>query len=246
MSDVRRSVFCFLSVCVIVLCAVPCYGDSLLFIGVSGRRTNKEEAVRLALEDAARRLSFFHLVSAQSVKRDHRGSGAMDVRIESEYQLQYDDELEKFLETLEYNPATDIFENNNAVFVIARTASCVSMPSALGHSFGNRRPSWISSPPAEIDGFITGVGFSGRLSSHRDTIVRSYERAVVSIIENMETHVNGEQEYYQDTTSAFGFSLSSSGEISASGTIKNFYVIESWTDPDNLSVWTLAVASKSL
>ena len=239
-----RLVLYFLPVFVAILFNVHCYGDSLEFIGVSQRHSNRDETIQLALEDAARKLSFFNSISAHSANWDHRGVGSMDINIGFDYRLQYDDDLEPFLNALTFDPIADVFEYNNAVFVVARTVSSVSMPSAKGHSFENRRPVWIDSPPAEIDGYVAGVGFSGRLSSHRDTVVSSYERAVVEIIENMGSHIFGELQVHQKNYSAFGFSAASSGGAVTSGTLKNFYVIESWTDPTNLSVWTLAVASR--
>ena len=167
----------------------------------------------------------------------------MDVFIHSDYQLFYDNDPEKYLENLEYNPIIDIIENNNAVFVITRFDAGVTMPSFRGHSFSAERPYWVNTPPSEIEGFITGVGYSGRLSSHRDMVVRSYERAVISIIRHYESVLQGEHQIYQDT-GVFGFESSFSGETRFQGALENFYVVESWTDLSNLSVWTLAVAKK--
>jgi hypothetical protein len=220
-------------------------GGGLVFVGVSGKLSRQEDAVKAAVEDAARKLSFFYSVSGYSFKREHIGSETLNFNIDSEYRLEYDDDLEKYIKELEYDPAIDIFENNNAVFVIARAAGGPAMPNAPGHYFGNKRPQWVDAPPLNIDGFVSGVGFSGRLSSHCDTVVRSYEKAVIAIIESMESHVSGTTQNYQNTSSAFDFDMDSSNKTSAFGTLKNFYVIESWTDPANLSVWTLAVASGS-
>ena len=219
-------------------------GDGLVFIGVSGRLSNREDAIRNALEDAARKLSFFDSVRVSSVSWDRRGAGTMDISIGSEYHLHYDQDLEPFINALAFDPVLDVFEINNAVFVVARTAPRLPMPSVIGYTSGTRRPSWVESPPAEIGGYTAGVGFSGPRSSHRDTVVISYERALVNIAENMAIQVRGGQEVYQDTATAFGFALNDTGETSASGTLRNFYIIESWTDPTNLSVWTLAVANR--
>lgn len=216
---------------------------TLVFVGVSPRLSNHEDSINLALRDAARRYSFFHQVSGQYAGIEHIGARLLDVYFSSEYQLQYNNELEKFLNVLEYDLTTDVFENNNAVFITTRVSSDVSMPMFRGHSFG-QRPRWIDSPPSEIEGFAVGIGFSGRLSSHRDTVVRSYERAVISIIKSMESSIHGEQSVYQDTSHALGFAAQASGMTIAYGELENFYIIESWTDPANLSVWTLAVARK--
>ena len=251
-----RIKFFFTLVCAVVLCAVPCYGKGkheqttnvqtgvLQFTGVSGKLSSREEAIRTALNDAARRLSFFNWVSGNSVDQEQNGGGTFDFNVSSDYSLQYDADIEKFLEELEYDPATGIFENNNAVFVIAYIISDIPMPQFRGHSFGKERPGWVDAPPAEIEGFIAGTGFSSRLSSHSDTVIKSYENAVIGIIKNMNISVSGEQQGYQNNSSAFDFYLDSSNETDAKGELKNFYIIESWTDLKNLSVWTLAVAKR--
>jgi hypothetical protein len=244
----------FTLVCAVILCAIPCYGKGkqeqtanmqagvLKFTGVSGKLSSREESIRAALKDAARRLSFFNSVSGCSVIQEQSGSGVFDFSVNSDYWLSYDDELEKYLEQLVFDPLTDVFENNNAIFVTAYIRSDVSLPSFRGHSFGKERPSWIDTPPSEIEGFIAGIGFSSRLSSYGDTVIKSYESAVIGIIENMNTRVMGGQQTYQNNASVFSFYADSSSETSSAGELKNFYIIESWTDPKNLSVWTLAVA----
>jgi hypothetical protein len=219
--------------------------SGLTFIGVSGKLSKREDTVKAAFEDAARKLSFFYSVSGYSFKRERIGSETLDFNIDSEYRLEYDSNLEKYVKELEYDPNNDVLENNNnnVIFVIARAARGTAMPDVRGHSFGKERPWWVDAPPLNIGGFVSGVGFSGRLSSHSDAVVRSYEKAAVAIIENMGSRVSGIRQNYQNSYSAFGFDMVSSNETSASGSLKNFYVIESWTDPANLSVWTLAVAS---
>jgi len=253
-----RLTFLYLLACAVVFC-ISCYGGGksqerqtraeqfgvrggLVFIGVSGKLSNRDASIHAALEDAARRLSFFHSVSGYFIRRENIGGGVFDFDIGGDYRLEYDRELEKFMEELSFDPETDVFENNNAVFVVTRTAQGVSMPQFRGHSFGSERPLWIDAPPSEIGGFAVGIGFSSRQSYHRDTIVKSYENAVLSIIGRMSSKVTSRQESY-DSSSAFGFASTTTSEISASGTLKNFYIIESWTDPANLSVWTLAVAN---
>ena len=265
---VLHPVFFFLFVYIVLLTLVSCSGgakhnvspdiyqtensrshypgvspDTLVFTGVSARLSSRDESIELALKDAARRLSFFCSVWGSSVKREHIGGEVMDFHVESEYRLEYDESLDKFIDELMFDPATDTFENNNAVFIVARAISDVVMPAAAGHSWGNKRPDWVDKPPAEIGGFPAGVGFSGRLSSHSETVIRSYERAVIAILGNIESHIIDEKLVMQNSYSMFDFDIVSSSETKLSGSLKNFYVIESWTDISNLSVWTLAVAS---
>jgi hypothetical protein len=217
--------------------------QNLYFLGVSPRLSNRNAAIETALKDAARRFSLFNSVNGNITMLEHIGGEVMNYKLDKEYTLQYDTELEKYIEQLEYDPLVDIFENNNAVFVLTHVATEVFMPQYKGHSVGKEHPKWISSPPSEIDGYIASVGYSSRLSSHSDTIIKSYENAVLGIIENLVTQVN--REYYDslNSYSAFGFDMASSSVFNSSCTLKNFYIIESWTDSANLSVWTLAIAS---
>jgi hypothetical protein len=243
-------------VCVIILFAIPCYGEGkqeqtintqasvLQFTGVSEKLSSREESIQSALKDAARRLSFFKSVSGYSVKLEQNSGGAFDFNVNSENFLLYDGELEEYLNQLVFDPSADVFEFNNAIFVIASVVSNVSMPQFRGHSWGKERPRWVDTPPAEIEDFIVGTGFSSRLSSHSDTVVKSYENAVIEIIENINISLRGKQQSYQNNSSAFDFFLDSSNETAAKGELKNFYIIESWTDPKNMTVWTLAVAKR--
>jgi hypothetical protein len=257
-------------VCVIILFSIPCYGEgrqeynntrisdvqvpvssqeiaplgNLTFTGVSGKLSSREDSIQAALKDAARRLSFFYSVSGYSVSQEQSGGGTFGFNINLNNCLLYDDELEKYHDELEFNPVTDVFEYNNAVFVITRVKSDVSLPQFRGHSWGKERPRWVDTPPAEIEGFTVGTGFSSRLSSHSDTVIKSYENAVIGIIENMNIHLRGQQQNYQNNSGTFGSNMDSSNETGAKGELKNFYIIESWTDIKNLSVWTLAVAKR--
>jgi hypothetical protein len=213
-----------------------------VFIGVSPRLTNHEDAIQTALMDAAQRLSFFISVSGASIMYERAGSGTFGSYVHFDYRLEYDDDLDKFFDILEYDPQNDVFEFNNAVFVITRVKTGISMPAFRGHFIGGDPPHWIFEPPSLIGGFSAGVGFAGPYLSHRDTVVKSYENAVIVIIENMEIHLTGEAYNYNESSI---HNYAAVTQTSASGTLKHFYIIETWTDPVDLSVWTLSVAVKN-
>jgi hypothetical protein len=221
---------------------LPLTGGELVITGVAGRLSSRNDSIQAALRDAARRLSFFYSVKGEALVQANIGAGVFDYSHETERSLSYDEDLEQYLDKLQFDPARDVFEHNNAVFVSARVPAGQPMPSPAGHSAGRERPAWVESPPGTIGGFIVGVGFAGRRSSHKDTVIASYENAVFALIETISTKVNGERKIYQNSSSAFGFDMSSSSMVESRASLKNFYIIESWTDPANLSVWTLAVA----
>jgi hypothetical protein len=54
--------------------------------------------------------------------------------------------------------------------------------------------------------------------------------------------MSGETYIYEENSSQNTTAVT---ETSASGTLKHFYILETWTDPKDLSVWTLAVAVKN-
>ena len=258
--DTVRRALCFLPVCIFVLLIVSACANNaqtqdsfqqpyvhsgsrggLVFVGVSANFSDRDESISTALRDAARKFSFYNSVNGSSIIKGQTGGSVFDDKFTSEYQLQYDKDLDKYIEQLEFDPEKDIFENNNALFVVARVPSGPTMPSASGHSYGSSRPLWIDSPPLEIGGYIAGIGHSDRHNSHRDTVVKSYERAVISIIGSLGSHITGETYSYQGA-SVFDIGQLTATEMTVSGTINNFYIIESWTDPFKLSVWTLAIA----
>lgn len=260
MKRFKSTAFIFLLVCAVIL-AVPCcaggssqrepaqiqFSDgSLVFVGVSPRLSNRDTAIQTALEDAARRLSFFYSVRGVVVRREHIGAEVLNYFMDRSYLLEYDNDLQKYIDQLEFDPLTDISENNNAVFVTTRVASDSRMPHYRGHSTARTAPRWVNSPPFEVDGLLAAVGHSGRLASHANTVIKSYENAVTGLIESIATQITSEYHNYTDSYSVFGFDISSSNRTSASYILRNFYIIDSWTNPADLSVWTLAVARRGL
>ncbi|MCL2805796.1 MAG: hypothetical protein FWD26_07650 [Treponema sp.] len=212
---------------------------SLVFLGVSPRLSNHDNAIQNALTDAARRFSFFDSVSGTVTRREQAGGNAMNFLADKNYALQYDKDLEKYKDRLEI---IKTFENNNAVFVVARADTAnISVPRYMGHSYAKQRPKWVDTPPV-ISGHIVYVGHSGFLSSHADAVIRSYENAVTGIIESITTQIINTQNNYLNSYSAFGFEITSTTATNASCTLRNFYIVESWTDPATNNVWTLAVS----
>jgi hypothetical protein len=82
--------------------------NKLTFTGVSGRLSNREEAVTAALEDAARKLSFFYSVNGFIFSYEYHIGGTP--YFETIYKLSYDSELDKFIKQLEYDPVTDVLK----------------------------------------------------------------------------------------------------------------------------------------
>jgi hypothetical protein len=213
----------------------PLSHNAPVFTGVAdGFYLWKNRAIAQALKDAARRVSLYHSVGAYiQFDETYDPASYQGSRIFSQMKIFYDEDYEKYISDLEYDQK-DVYEEYNAVFVRARYKGIdVKVPySGAEHQ---SKPQWIENPPPTIEGFPAAVGFAGGQLSYRKTIIASYEDAIFALLQNNGHIITGVQE-----TSGGVFSDSSA--LRASGIIKGFYIVETWTDPRTKAVWTLAVA----
>ncbi|MDR1352521.1 MAG: hypothetical protein LBK05_04480 [Treponema sp.] len=219
------------------------FRQGLVFFGVSGGYyVSRNRAVDLALRDAARRLSFYHSVEAfiqfdETYYRQFQGS-----QIDTARGLIHDEDYEKYIGALEFDPEQDVYEDDNVLFVRAGytgpdAAPVNSVPSPPPRAFrsGAQKPSWIESPPSRIDGRPASIGFSGPRLSYKDTLTASYEDAVFALVQN----------YFYAVAAGQTAGNTEAGDCSAAraaGVVMGFYVLETWTDSVTGGVWTLAVA----
>jgi hypothetical protein len=214
------------------------FQNGLLFPGISGGHyVSRNRAVELALRDAARRLSFYHSVEVflqfdETYSRQFQGS-----RIDAVRELVHDEDYEKYVAALEFDPEQDVYEDNNVLFIRAGytgpDAPAVDyIPSLQGST---KKPSWIENPPFRIDGCPASIGFAGPRLSYKDTVTASYEDAVFALVQNYFYALIAGQ------TDAGG-TFDDSSVSYASGVVKGFYALETWTDPVTGGIWTLAVA----
>jgi hypothetical protein len=97
------------------------------------------------------------------------------------------------------------------------------------------KPAWIENQPARIGGQYAAVGFAAERVSYKNTVTASYEDAVFAMVQNHLYAVTAGQTEGGGAPGDFSVSY-------ASGIVKGFYVLETWTDPDTGGVWTLAIA----
>jgi hypothetical protein len=209
-----------------------------VFTGVSsGHYLSTNRAVTLALQDAARRVSFFHSVEARIKYSEAYNPQFRLSHSDEEKELIYDTDYDKYIRFLEFDPERDVFEENGSLFIRTQYTGEAESPAHYrpAVSRGGRKPSWIDSPPAKIGGSFCAVGYAGPRLSHKDAVIASYENAVYALVQNNFYKVYASQQVYGstmlDTAAAF-----------ASGIVKGFYVLETWTDPKTGVVWTLASA----
>jgi len=220
--------------------------NGLVFIGCIGRRSNPKETLQLALEDAARQAAVFYKVSGEFIIINNTGSGAFDYVNDTNTSLDYDIEGSKqYVDSLQFNADTDTLETENTFFV--RTIYGSSIPFPLSYNPIHRaeqKPDWVDNPPLEIEGYEVGVGYSGRHSSLSDTYKNSSRNAIFDIIRRINATSESSDILYQNTCGIFGYKTSNNNIIRSYGTLTGFYVLDTWMDPHEKSVWTLAIAVK--
>jgi hypothetical protein len=218
---------------------LPVFND-LVFHGAAGIRFDREAAIRLALEDAARKAALFTRLEGRIVLYNNTGAGLLDYRSDTERVLIHDEEYQKYIERFIFDPDTDVLEENHTVFVRVRYPSTAppDIPGGL-FSHGAAKPGWIDEPP-HSSGYLTGIGFAGRRTSHADTVRISYENAIFSIIRTISSVVDGKTTDVRQS-GGFAYGLGES-RIRAEGALTAFYVLDFWRDPASGAVWTAAIA----
>jgi hypothetical protein len=223
-------------------------GNGLVFIGIAGKRSNPDEALQLALEDAARRVTLFHKVSGEYAIENNVGSGAFDYTHNAYASLSFDREgYKKHVEALQFNADTDMIEIENAVIVRTVYPSALHAPVQYRPVYGkvDQKPGWVENPSFEIAGYEVGIGFSDRYSSLVDTCTNAYHNAIFAIIRNINATARTNDLLYQNTSSLFGYKTSSDNVTYSYGTLTGFYMLDMWIDPATKTVWTLAIAKKN-
>jgi hypothetical protein len=233
--------------------AVPGFWDTapspefLFFIGAATIRSNREESVSLALEDAARKVAMYHFLEGRYESHVDVGSGFLEYQAGTVSSLDYDRDYLKYTGDLVYDPERDILQWENSLFVRARYPlnNGEVLPPARVLAAAGDRPGWINTPPEDISGYVYGVGLAGRRAYHRDTVNGSCEAAVFAIIRNISGRAAGGAADVQKS-GALGYSGASGASVSSALSLKGFYVLDTWIDPVSKAVWTLALAREDL
>lgn len=207
-------------------------------IGISGRQTKREDEITAAREDAARKVAMYYGLFAESETVQSIGSGFLDHYVDSTISLKYDQQFEKYIDTLSFDPKQNIINSDGVLFV--RFTCPVPFTGTISYSSGTKpdgSPEWTSRPPVIAGNYIIGVGHSGRQLRLKDTVYKSYESAAAALAAQISTTIET-----KETADTGAYQNTSVIIQKSAGELNNFAVIEIWIDPDNLSVWTLAVA----
>jgi hypothetical protein len=220
-------------------------GGGLIIVGSSARRVNREETLSMALQNAAVKVAAYNQVQGYVESREIQQAGFMGYSsaVEGEISPTFEDHdyyYNSYAESLEFDPETDILERDNALFVRVR------VPATGGHIITHPaatvtpgQPGWIGVPPV-FPGFNVGVGYGAPQSNISYALNASYKDAILKIIGNVSSSVSVSHEESNEGM----YSSVTERTSSSQSTLKGFYVLEIWIDPQTTAVWTLAVAQQ--
>ena len=206
-------------------------------LGVTGRQSSRTAEIEMAMEDAARKVSMYHIVWASIDAVQNIGSSFFDYYVDSKTRVEYDMRLERYMQRLKFDPDRDVSRNKDGAVFVSFTYPA-AFPGNISYNYGKNpdgSPEWVHKPPREIGGFAAGIGRSGRLSKFGDTFKKSYEAAAASIVSNASTSIMTKDSSVQSQ-------VNSQIILQSSGYLTHFLVLETWIDPETRAVYTLAIA----
>lgn len=210
--------------------------NSLIFLGVSGPMYKPEAEIDAAREDAARKAAMYHGLTASFTSTQGMGTNALDYYSDSNFQMEYDQELDRYIDKLTYNPEHDVTNSSGAIFI--RFSYPGIYPVDINYKSAKEAdgsPEWIKHPPLEIEGFMAQVGFARRQLRIRDTIAKANEDAIANLISRSSSSLKISDTVNNDSTSSVITQQSS-------GKLLYFMILETWINPEDLSVWNLTIA----
>jgi hypothetical protein len=211
----------------------------LVLIGAAGRQQRKEDAVTLALKDAAKKAAFFYGIYGRTETFVQTGVSYYDFDLGKSIEFVYDENYVKYIDQFEFDAVKDVFEEEDSVFVRVRFKGGSVPPVNFKPTAAGTIPEWIKRPPRDFNGYSVGVGFAPRHSYYKDAIIASYEAAAASILNKV--HGKAGSSYESQETEGY-VDLRTMDTQFAEGFLTDFYVLETWLDPNDKSVWTLAIA----
>ena len=216
--------------------------DSLVLIGASAPQSRPEYEINAAREDAARKASMFHGLLASNESVQSIGTGLFNYYADAETTIIYDDYLDPYIDKLKFDPALDMAKIGAYTFI--RFSYPAVFPETINLRFGknpNGSPGWTTRPPAEISGYLAGVGYARRQQRINQTCARSFESAIAGLVSQVSASVS-----VADSSVVTGNTVRNTSIVyhESRGRLENFLILEIWIDPVTEAVWTLAIAKK--
>ncbi len=108
----------------------------------------------------------------------------------------------------------------------------------------DEKPSWINNPP-DLEGFIIGVGVSGRRKSVYESWEMADKLAMAEIANYISTNIKVVSATIERGGESHGASTSVFKQLTISDVhIKGLYILSRWRDPDNSYYYSLAITEK--
>jgi len=199
---------------------------------------NEEE--RFALMNAAGQISIYYgaYVSYGKVINENVigtvQSQAVDVQYDKELALTFLDRLE----ILKVNRGKDYF----ATLIKMEGASLPAYP--VIELNPTEKPRWINNPP-NFDGFITGVGVSGRRKSVFESWEMADKLAMAEIANSISTNIKAGTATIERSSESSGASASAMKSQTVSDVhVKGLYILSRWREPDSSYYYSLAISGK--
>ncbi|MDR2150278.1 MAG: hypothetical protein LBO67_05585 [Spirochaetaceae bacterium] len=225
--------------------------DHLVIVGISGFHGIDtlmsdgsyrigQESVEAALLDAARKLAMYEKATAVTAENKMDiGMSIFDYVNDSSSSVEPAGDYAVYMKDFEFEPEHDIFVGikTQTVFVRVRYSSPDIPFIDFTPSMAGSRPSWITNPPETIAGFSVGVGFANPRVLMKEAIISSYENAACDLAWRRSVAVNAN---FADA----GVDSRTNIKVVTNVSLHKFYVLETWIDPKDLSVYTLAIAKK--
>ena len=214
--------------------------NALVIIGVSNRMRRQDSEIAAAKEDAAQKVSMFYGVGGTIESYYSVGANALEYIADSQMDLVYDTDVEKYIDQLKFDPERDVVIIDEAVFVrftYAATPAPVNFVASLN---ADGRPDWTYSRDLpQFDGYITAVGMARNQIRLKETIRKSSDAAIAWMIAHISTQITS-----NDKTGS-GMGSSNQTHSVSTGRVNEFQIIEFWIDPKSGYVYTLAIAKQS-
>jgi hypothetical protein len=208
---------------------------ALVVLGVANHQKTREEEIRLALEDAAQKIAYFHGVRVKVYTMLDTRSGFDDFSYNSHAEFLCDEDGAGYLESLQYNENTDIQVFDNSLMLRVAYKPANAPPINYTTVFSNGKPAWVNKPPQEIAGCLVGVGHAVMQSRIKDAIGLSYQNAMSAIAARIQTRI------VAGAADAAGAGAAAGSYQIIEGALTGLMVLEIWKDPDTNGIWTLAV-----
>jgi hypothetical protein len=204
---------------------------TLTVIGTAGRRATRKASVEAALCDAAQKIALYYGVKGVVVLDAVPDGGSKSTR-----NLDYANKnAEQLLQAIIFDPYKDLFVRNGTIYVrVKYNLPCQKLPYHTTMMAG--KPDWVAQLSADIPGYMTAVGYSGRWATLANTCKASYENAIVSMLMQISSTVESVSIDNKDGGKLVGVSSTSKGAL------KDVVICETWIDKQTQGVWTLVAA----